>query len=225
MLERLDPTSMRGAVLGLPVVNPPALGAFRRTSPDDSDSPDLNRIFPGKHTWTNDLIAKTVTAHVLPASSALIDFHLGIWGSAFGYVAYGGDFSDPGVAAASKAMAEAMRFEMVCKERFIGNFPGPAAMTAYAAETLGIPSCIGELGGAGFAREDEEGLDRGDGAGTRERLARHGRDRGSRARAGAAPALRAQGPREPARGWHAPPRCRRRGSVGRSWKANCWRGS
>lgn len=157
LLERLDPASMRGAVLGLPVVNPPALGAFQRTAPDDSDSPDLNRIFPGKHTWTNDLIAKTVTAHVLPASSALIDFHLGIWGSAFGYVAYGGDFSDADVAAASKAMAEACRFEMVCKERFIGSFPGPAAMTAYAAEALGIPSCIGELGGAGFAREREEG--------------------------------------------------------------------
>ncbi len=156
LLERLDPAAMRGAVLGLPVVNPPALGAFRRTAPDDSDSPDLNRIFPGKHTWTNDLIAKTVTAHVLPATSALIDFHLGIWGSAFGYVAYGGDFSDPQVAAASKAMADAFGFEMVCKERFVGSFPGPAAMAAYAAEALGIPSCIGELGGAGFPREREE---------------------------------------------------------------------
>jgi uncharacterized protein len=156
LLERIDPASMRGAVIGLPVVNPPALGAFRRTAPDDSDSPDLNRIFPGKHTWTNDLIAKTVTTHVLPATSALIDFHLGIWGSAFGYVAYGGDFSDPQVAAASKAMADAFGFPMVCRERFIGAFPGPAAMTAYAAEALGIPSCIGELGGAGFPREREE---------------------------------------------------------------------
>jgi uncharacterized protein len=156
LLDRLEVTSMRGAVLGLPVVNPPALGAFSRTSPDDADSPDLNRIFPGKHTWTNDLIAKVVTRHVLPATSALVDFHLGIWGSAFGYVAYGGDFSDAEVARASKEMAGAFGFDMVCKERFIGAFPGPAALAAYAAEAMGIPSCIGELGGAGFSREREE---------------------------------------------------------------------
>lgn len=156
VVERLDPQQMSGALLGVPVVNPPALGALSRCAPDDSDSPDLNRIFPGKHSWTNDLIAKVFTAQILPATSALVDFHLGIWGSSFGYVAYGGDLPDPQVAAASRAMAHAFDFDMVCKERLVGNFPGPSALSSYASVALNIPTCIGELGGAGFAFEQEE---------------------------------------------------------------------
>jgi predicted deacylase len=156
VIERLDPDTLSGAVLGLPVVNPPALRSSSRTAPDNSDSPDLNRIFPGKHTWINDLIAKTVVEHVLPVTSALVDFHLGIWGSSFGYVAYGGDFPDPAVTEASRAMAQAFDFELVCQERLLGSFPGPNSLAGYAGAKLGIPSCIGELGGAGFSRSEEE---------------------------------------------------------------------
>lgn len=157
VIERLDPATMTGAVFGIPVVNPPALRAMTRTAPDDSDAPDLNRIFPGKGTWTNDLLAKAIVREVLPITSALIDFHLGIWGSSFGYVAYGGDFPDAAVTEASRAMALACDFEMVCQERLLTVFPGPASLTAYAGAQLGIPSCICELGGAGFPREEEEG--------------------------------------------------------------------
>lgn len=153
----IDPQELSGAVIALPVVNPPALGSLSRCMPDDSDSPDLNRIFPGSQTWTSDQIAQTVAREILPLTSALIDFHLGIWGSSFGYVAYGNDFPNPQISATSRRMAEAFDFPMVCAEQMIAKFPGARSMCGYAGSELGIPSCIGELGGSGFDRELEQG--------------------------------------------------------------------
>mgnify|MGYP001060194314 CR=1 FL=1 len=152
----IDPQELSGAVIGLPVVNPPALGALSRCMPDDSDSPDLNRIFPGGQAWTSDQIAETVTREILPHTSALIDFHLGIWGSSFGYVAYGSDFPDQQVTETSRRMAEAFDFEMICAEKIVAKFPGARSMCGYAGSTLGIPSCIGELGGSGFDHDREQ---------------------------------------------------------------------
>lgn len=156
-VEAIDPTDLTGAVIALPVVNPPALGAFTRTMPDDSDSPDLNRIFPGGQAWTSEQIAETVVREILPHTSALIDFHLGIWGSSFGYVAYGSDFPDERVSDASRRMAEAFDFPMVCAEKIVAKFPGARSMCGYAGSALGIPSCIGELGGSGFDHDREQG--------------------------------------------------------------------
>lgn len=155
-VEALDPDEMSGAILALPVVNPPALGAFTRSTPGDSDMPDLNRIFPGKGTWTSELIAKTVVREVLPHTSALIDYHLGIWGSTFGYVVHGTDFPDAGTNAASEAMALAFGLPMVGRQRIIADRPGTGSLVGYAGGKLGIPSCIAELGGTGFAPDAEE---------------------------------------------------------------------
>lgn len=155
-VEALDPAQLTGAVLALPVVNPPALGAFTRSTPGDSDMPDLNRIFPGKGTWTSELIAKTVVREVLPHTSALIDYHLGIWGSTFGYVVHGTDFPDPATNAASEAMALAFDLPIVGRQR-IAVKPGTGSLVGYAGIEMGIPSCIAELGGTGFAPEVEEG--------------------------------------------------------------------
>ena len=156
VVEEVDPDHLTGAIIALPVVNPPALGAFTRSTPGDSDTPDLNRIFPGKSTWTAELIAKTVVREILPQTSALIDFHLGIWGSSFGYVVHGTDFPDPAVNATSKEMALAFRLPLVGAQRIIGDRPGTGSLVGYAGAELGIPSCIGELGGAGFDRATEE---------------------------------------------------------------------
>jgi uncharacterized protein len=157
VVERLDASRLAGAVIGLPVVNPPALGAMTRATPGDSDTPDLNRIFPGKGTWTAELIAKTVVREVLPHTSALIDYHLGIWGSSFGYVVHGTDFPDADVNDLSERMALAFALPLVGRQRIVGDRPGIGSLVGYAGSQLGIPSCIAELGGAGFGREIEEG--------------------------------------------------------------------
>ena len=157
IVEGVDPEEISGAVIALPVVNPPALGALTRSTPGDSDTPDLNRIFPGKSTWTAELIAKVVVREILPLTSALIDFHLGIWGSSFGYVVHGTDFPDPAVNEASKRMALAFGLPLVGAQRILGDRPGGGSLVGFAGKEFGIPSCIGELGGAGFDRATEEG--------------------------------------------------------------------
>lgn len=156
-VEAIDPAELSGAVLALPVVNPSALGALSRTTPDDSDAPDLNRVFPGGQNWISEQLAATVVREILPHTSAIIDFHLGIWGSSFGYVAYGGDFPDEKVSATSRSMAQAFDFPMICEEKMIERFPGPRSLAGYAGAHLGIPSCIGELGGSGFDYDREQG--------------------------------------------------------------------
>src|SRR5438445_12118475 len=44
--ERLQPSSMYGSVVMVPVLNPPAFQALRRTNHEDGL--DINRIFPGR---------------------------------------------------------------------------------------------------------------------------------------------------------------------------------
>jgi predicted deacylase len=156
VVERLDPDQLTGAVIAIPVANPSALGNMSRTTPDDSDNADLNRTFPGRHTWITEQLAQAIVREVLPHTSAVIDFHLGIWGSSFGYVAYGIDFPDEKTNDASKRMALAFGVPILQAAKFIANFPGPRSLAGYAGAQLGIPSCIGELGGAGFGHQTEE---------------------------------------------------------------------
>ena len=48
-------------------INGPALALNTRNIPDESDSPDANRIFPGPLTWTSDLIIGTLSRWSIPA--------------------------------------------------------------------------------------------------------------------------------------------------------------
>ena len=153
----LDPREMAGNLIAVPVANPVAFSQLTRTMPDESDSADLNRVFPGQFTWMATQIARTITNEILPQSDALIDFHLGLWGASFGMVVYGNDFSDPDVSKRSEAMARAFGCAYIKREQLLGSFPGPGSMVGYAGEKMGLPSMISEIGGAGFAPEMEEG--------------------------------------------------------------------
>ena len=57
----------------------------------------------------------------------------------------------------SRLMAEAFDFPMLCAEKIVAKFPGVKSMCGYAGTQLGIPSCIGELGGSGFDHDVEQG--------------------------------------------------------------------
>ncbi len=156
VLDGLDPSTMSGAFLALPVANPPTLGILRRNTPDDSDNADLNRVYPGHETWIAEQIASTIVREILPATSALIDFHWGIWGSCMGEMTYGADFPDAEVVATSRAMALAFGHPTVRAAKVCSVSPGPKSLVGYAGAVLGIPSMIGNVGGAGFAPDREE---------------------------------------------------------------------
>jgi predicted deacylase len=154
LVESLDPQRLRGTVIVVPVANPPAFGRLTRNMPDPSDSPDLNRVFPGQWTWTSDLIAATLTDHVLRQATCLLDFHVGPWGHADCDILIGDDLP-PEVAAESERLALAFGSPIVRRSNVVSSFPGPRSAIGYAGNVLGIPSLGVEIGGAGFAPELE----------------------------------------------------------------------
>lgn len=147
--NELDTSTLSGAVLILPVVNPAAFAVDARNVPDQVDSPDMNRIFPGPLTSTGDQIISVLTSEVLSISDALIDFHMGPKGSAFTDALTGSDL--PGdLSERCLSLALAFGSPIVRHAPMIGGFPGPKSSKPYAATAFGIPGFGGEVGGAGF---------------------------------------------------------------------------
>jgi hypothetical protein len=152
----LDPNQMRGRVLAVPVGNPHAFQHLTRNTPDESDEPDLNRVFPGGDTWLTVQIAREIEREVLGNADYLIDFHAGIWGSAMGEVGYGQDAPNQRVSSEAATVAHAFGYPCVRRLNVMGGFPGPRSIGAYAAAKLEIPAISASIGGCGFSPELEE---------------------------------------------------------------------
>lgn len=151
-----DPATLSGTLLVVPFANSPALGAGARNMPDETDSPDMNRIFPGPLKATSDQIIGVITRELLPHATHLLDFHIGPWGSAFMDILFGGDFQQPGLADENERLALAYGTPIVRRANVVGGFPGPRSSIGYAGAVLGIPGLGVEIGGAGFGREAEK---------------------------------------------------------------------
>jgi predicted deacylase len=154
LVSELEPSRLTGTVVVIPVANPPALARQTRDIPDETDSPDLNRIFPGRHTWTSDQIVARISADVLAHASCLLDFHMGPWGSTFRDILIGDDFA-PDVAAESERLALAFGSPIIRRASVVSGFPGPRSSIGYAGGVLGIPAMGVEVGGAGFGERLE----------------------------------------------------------------------
>lgn len=75
-VEELDPKALRGTLLAVPVMNPPAHRACTRTSP--VDGANLARVFPGDPNGTlSQRIAWHVAHQVIAHASFYLDFHSG----------------------------------------------------------------------------------------------------------------------------------------------------
>lgn len=150
LIASVDPSTLRGTLLVLPIGNPYAFRQLRRTSREtlEFDASDLNRTFPGDETWLTRRIASVISREILARTSHLIDFHPGPFGSAWMQVVIGRDL--PGdLVERSEAMARAFGVPLICRSDQLGGIPGPRSATAYAAK-LGVPSIIAEVGGLGF---------------------------------------------------------------------------
>jgi uncharacterized protein len=156
LVRELKPADMAGTVVLIPVCSPTALGSLTRVTQVSSDGPDLNRVFPGKHNWIPEQIAKVISQEVLPQVDAIIDFHFGIWGQGIGIVAYGSDFPQADVVQRSREMALAFGYPVVNRGKFATVFPGAGSLTGYAGVKLGIPSIAGEVGLVGYDLKSEE---------------------------------------------------------------------
>jgi predicted deacylase len=156
LVQETDPATLRGTLITVPVANPPALALQTRNMPDESDSPDLNRIFPGTHTWRTDQLASAIAREVVQQASCLIDFHMGPWGSAFQDILIGDDLPKPGLSDECARLALAFGSPIIRRANVVAGFPGPKSSIGYASGVLGIPALGVEVGGVGFGERLEE---------------------------------------------------------------------
>lgn len=156
LVQSIDTSTLRGTLLVVPVVNPPGLALTTRNIPDESDSPDLNRIFPGPLTWTSDQLIAAVSREVLAQATHLIDFHPGPWGSVFLGGQVGNDFPKPGLSDEVERLLLAFGVPHIRRSNVLTGFPGPNSSVGYGGGVLGIPALGINLGGPGFGPEWEE---------------------------------------------------------------------
>ncbi|HET9879814.1 MAG TPA: succinylglutamate desuccinylase/aspartoacylase family protein [Candidatus Limnocylindria bacterium] len=156
LVQEEDPAGLAGTLLVVPVANPPALGRLLRNAPDRTDSPDMNRVFPGPLAATNDQLAAVVTKEILARSSCLIDLHQGPWGAAFRDILIPDD-AEPIAADHAERLALAFGSPIIRRAPVVKGFPGPRSSIGYAGGVLGIPAMGVEVGGAGFGAALEEG--------------------------------------------------------------------
>jgi uncharacterized protein len=155
----VDPKTLRGRVVLVPVANQVSFGQLSRHLGDDSDNPDANRAFPTpgvKHTWLAEQIATVVAERVLAHTDYLLDFHLGMWGATLGSTIVGTDYELGSVNGISRDMSFAFGTPLIYRSRMVAHFPGPRSSQGYAGQVLRVPCCGSMLGGAGFDRSDEE---------------------------------------------------------------------
>ncbi|MCS7290613.1 MAG: succinylglutamate desuccinylase/aspartoacylase family protein [Roseiflexus sp.] len=76
LAHTLEPDSIRGRIIMLPMLNRPALAAGARLSP--LDGKNMNRVFPGRADGTiTEMIAHYVTTVLFPLADLVIDIHSG----------------------------------------------------------------------------------------------------------------------------------------------------
>ena len=94
LLAGLDPATLRGNVLAVPVANAPALVTNTRCIQDNADEPDANRTFGGPYQWLSNQISRAIGDHLISQSHAIIDYHVGDWGATMADVSYVTDFGE-----------------------------------------------------------------------------------------------------------------------------------
>ncbi|MEZ4290174.1 MAG: succinylglutamate desuccinylase/aspartoacylase family protein [Myxococcota bacterium] len=148
MLKLLDPVSMRGTIVGVPIAN---LTAFRRGSRYLPDRRDLNRYFPGRPTGSSaSRIAHGLFTNVVRGCEAVIDIHTGSFHRS-NLPQLRSNLADPGTVVLSIAFGA----------RTVVNNAGRLDTLRRAATDAGIPAITMEAGEpARFQEEDvAEGLD------------------------------------------------------------------
>ncbi len=153
VLAAIDPTDVRGRIVGVPVANVPAYRDRRRSFVQEERGPiDMNRVFPGDPCGLlTERVAATLVSELLAHADYAIDFHSALAGCDISPCAYVS--SEPGTAlrARQEALADALAFGLTCLQDGVtamGHTDLSRSFSA-AAERLGIPAVIAELGESG----------------------------------------------------------------------------
>lgn len=142
ILEHLDPAELRGTVIAIPVLNPPAFAEKSRNTP--ADGMNLNDAFVARddHGHPEPIksisiqIAEVITNEFLSKINHLIDFHSGGDNHSVHMI----EFTDDPV---STSMARAFNMPILLRDVWM-----PGQMWTMA-ETYGVSTIVAELGGNG----------------------------------------------------------------------------
>lgn len=142
VVEDLDPTILRGTVIGVPIVN---LHGFQRGSRYLPDRRDLNRFFPGNAYGSSaSRIAHLLFEQVIRHCEALIDYHTGSLHRT-NLPQVRGDLREPEV----RRLAERFNGTVLVHNR------AKKGTIRQAAMNIGIPAIIYEAGEPMRLQEDE----------------------------------------------------------------------
>lgn len=143
----LDPQKLRGAYIGVPVMNPLAFEAGQRVA--HADHLNLNRVFPGKERgFYSERLAYVYMNEIAKRADYLIDCHGG--GNIMGLapIAIYRDIGGETVAQRAFNLVRSTGIEHIWKGS--GGWSGPIAAEAQKA---GVPAITVEFAGEGRARE------------------------------------------------------------------------
>lgn len=147
LYESLDPASLRGTLVAVPVTNPPAYEAGLRVNPDDRQ--DMARIFPGDGGGTvTEQLAHCLTNEFIQHADFYLDLH-----SAGQYYRMpplvGYQLRPEPLLSAQRAAALAVGMPLVW------GTPGYPGRSISAAAELGVPALYTEITGEGRCREED----------------------------------------------------------------------
>ncbi|NUQ02230.1 MAG: succinylglutamate desuccinylase/aspartoacylase family protein, partial [Armatimonadetes bacterium] len=143
LASELDPGTLRGTLVAIPVLNEPAFYLPARCGPDGLN---LARVFPGRGDGAvTEQIAASLTA-LLARVDALVDLHAaGSYYRLHPWAGYG-LHADPAVLATQRRLAIAFGLD------FVWGTGLAEGRTLSAAATLGVPAIYVEMTGAGLCR-------------------------------------------------------------------------
>jgi len=156
--QTIDPATLRGRVIVVPVMNLPAFTA-RSIYLCPLDGKNLNRVFPGDANGTaSEQIAAWMFANVITRADYFVDMHGGDLIEALVPFTIFYKSGDPTVQAVSLEMAKAFGIPILVGSETPGG-------TYSAAAKAGIPAILTEAGGQGIwttqdVRAHTDGLDR-----------------------------------------------------------------
>ena len=141
-ISELDTAELRGRLVIVSVANPMATANFGRQTPEQHGRTDLHEVYPGNARGnTTQMIAATITEHVLHHVDALIDFHSGGSGGRLqARVDYNTRTPDE-LKKKNLALARAFGAPFVHENEFAGA-------AAHYLNGRGVPAVNPEVGGA-----------------------------------------------------------------------------
>jgi predicted deacylase len=151
LADWLDPATIEGTLVVVPVANPPAFRAARRWNP--ADGIDMNRIFPGESDGSiTHRLARVLVDEIVTGADYVVTVHG--WTAGWLTVPYVEYVSSDATTNAARAGAVAFGTEWL-----LPLAAQPGRLATVVAE-LGIPGCEAEVGGEGITLPERAAIAR-----------------------------------------------------------------